>query len=133
MSQLEVRTEPQLLVGTRDAVDAQVARLARERRLVAKGAPKVVGRNRVEVWTHVLPAEPEPVAVSRWSPPWVVGGLASGGVFLAGAGYLLSQVVHTLVLLVPLLLGLVVVLVVGAVVVSAVGGDRFTQIMNIKR
>jgi len=131
-----VEWEEQILSGRRDAVEAELQRLDRAGQLVSRagavvesrGVISVKIRRRVEIAGESLPGPRR-----GHHPGWYIGILLSATALVGVCGWMVLAIVSAAAAIGTLVLGVLVVA--GAVVVlpKMLSGDRFTQIMNIRR
>lgn len=123
------------LIGPRDAVKAEVARMKAAHYPVTFDSPqRVKGGGLVVVLTLVprdkrVPAGPR----SPWwhHPGWIVSVLLSATALVAVATWLVATLVSALVALVVPILGVLVILGLIVVVPKLIGGNRYSMTMNI--
>lgn len=125
------------LIGPRDAVKAEVARMEAAHYPVRFDRPqRVDGGGLVVVLTLIPSGERAPIepALPWWHHPgWIVSVLLSATALVAVTAWLLSTLVSALVALVVPILGVLVILGLIVVVPKLAGGDRYSMTMNIHK
>lgn len=149
MTELEVRTAGGIrvkklgpnqtaLIGPRDAVKAEVARMEAAHYPVTADRPQRIERsgNVVTVLT-LLPRDQRAPAEPRlpwwYHPGWIVAVLLSATALIAVVWWVVLTLVSALVALAVPILGVLTLVALVIVVPKLGGGNRYTQIMNIRR
>lgn len=126
------------LIGPRDAVKAEVARMKAANYPLTYDRPQQLerGADVVTILTLIPRGERAPAKprLPWWHHPgWIVSVLLSAAALVAVTAWLLSTIVSALVALALPILGVLVILGLIVVVPKLVGGNHYTQIMNIER